>query len=429
MSNKIGFWAVLSIVIGSQIGSGVFMLPAGLAPYGSFSVMGWVISGIGAISLGLVFAFLCSRFPETGGPHNYVEKAFGSHLSFFTGWTYWILSWVTTPAVIITCVGYLSVFFPTHDKSFYLAVELLLLFAITLLNTRGITAAGHAEFVLTLLKFIPLVVIPLFGIYYFELDNFMQAQHVLDKPLSSKLAQVTLLTLWGFIGLECATAPAGSVENAKKVIPKAIVIGTTCVAFVYLLNCIGIMGLIPGSELAIAKAPYVEATQRMFGGHWHLVISVIAAIICLGTLNAWVLTSGQIILGFAEDGYVMSFFARKNKYDAPQNGLIVSSLGVVPLLFLTANQSLAEQITTIIDITVVAFLFVYLICCLSLLKLSNGNWKAIVPSVIGAAFCLWIIYETSVYTLMISGIVGLSGVPFYVLWLFRGKRKAKTRLA
>jgi APA family basic amino acid/polyamine antiporter len=167
----------------------------------------------------------------------------------------------------------------------------------------------------------------------------------------------------------------------------------------------------------------------MFGGHWHLIISVIAAIICLGTLNAWVLTSGQIILGFAEDGYVTSFFARKNKYDAPQNGLIVSSLGVVPLLFLTANQSLAEQITTIIDIAVVAFLFVYLICCLSLLKLSNGNWKAIVPSLIGAAFCLWIIYETPVYTLMISGIVGLSGVPFYVLWLFRGKGKVKTRPA
>lgn len=429
MSNKIGFWAVLSIVIGSQIGSGVFMLPVGLAPYGAFSMMGWVISGIGAVSLGLVFASLCGRFPETGGPHNYVEKAFGPHFSFFTGWTYWVLSWVTTPAVIITCVGYLSAFFPTHDKSFYLAVELLLLFGMTLLNLRGVTAAGHAEFVLTLLKFIPLVAIPLCGIYYFDLDNFVQAQQVLEKPLSGKLAQVTLLTLWGFIGLECATAPAGCVENAKKVIPKAIIIGTICVALVYLLNCIGIMGLIPGSELALAEAPYVDATQRIFGGQWHLAISFIAAIICLGTLNAWVLTSGQIILGFAEDGYVSSFFAKKNKHDAPRNGLIVSSLGIVPLLVLTANQSLAQQITTIIDITVVSFLFVYLICCLSLLKLSKGNWKAIVPSIIGAAFCLWIIYETPLYTLMTSCLVGLSGVPFYLVWLFHGKGKVKSKLA
>ncbi|MBP9694735.1 MAG: amino acid permease [Alphaproteobacteria bacterium] len=429
MSNKIGFWAVLSIVIGSQIGSGVFMLPAGLAPYGAFSMVGWVFSGIGAISLGLVFALLCGRFPETGGPHNYVEKAFGPHLSFFTGWTYWILSWVTTPAVLVTCVGYLSAFFPTQDKSFYLAIELFLLFAITLLNTRGITAAGHAEFVLTLLKFIPLVVIPLCGIYYFDLDNFVQAQQVLDRPLSGKLAQVTLLTLWGFIGLECATAPAGSVENAKKVIPKAIVIGTSCVALVYFLNCVGIMGLMPGSELALAKAPYVDATQRIFGGHWHLVISLIAAIICLGTLNAWVLTSGQIILGFAEDGYVSSFFAKRNKHDAPHVGLIVSSLGVVPLLFLIADQSLAQQITTIIDIAVVAFLFVYLICALSLLKLSSGSLKAIIPSVIGAVFCLWIIYETPLYTLMISGLVAMSGVPFYLWWFFRSRGKAKITLA
>ncbi len=73
MSNKIGFWAVFAFVTGSQIGSGVFMLPANLAGYGIFSLVGWAISGVGAIALCLVFASLCAKFPETGGPHTYVK--------------------------------------------------------------------------------------------------------------------------------------------------------------------------------------------------------------------------------------------------------------------------------------------------------------------------------------------------------------------
>ena len=81
VSRKIGFWSVFALVTGSQIGSGVFMLPANLASFGLFALVGWIISGIGAIALALVFAQLCSWFPKTGGPHVYVKEAF------------WIINW------------------------------------------------------------------------------------------------------------------------------------------------------------------------------------------------------------------------------------------------------------------------------------------------------------------------------------------------
>ena len=165
MSGKIGFWSVFAIVTGSQIGSGVFMLPAGLAPYGEFSILGWLISGLGAICLALVFAGLCSRFPRTGGPHVYVKEMFGVSASFFTGWTYWVISWVSTSAVIIATVGYLSPFIGTAPPSIYLLIELLLLLMITSLNLKGIQAAGKAEFVLTLLKVVPLLLLPLIAIW------------------------------------------------------------------------------------------------------------------------------------------------------------------------------------------------------------------------------------------------------------------------
>ena len=419
MSKKMGFWSVFAIVTGSQIGSGVFMLPASLAPYGKFSIYGWLISAIGAICLSLVFSGLCQRFPRTGGPHAYAKAMFGYTAAFFTGWTYWVISWVSTTAVIIASISYLSPFIGSPSPFVYLLLELVLLISITYLNLKGVKAAGKAEFVLTLLKIIPLMILPLIALCYFNIDNFKLSPSIVSTPMSSKLAHVILLTLWGFIGLETATTPAGSVENPKVTIPKAIILGTTCSALLYILSSIGIMGLVPGDILETAKAPYVMASQYLFHGHWHLLIAVIASVVCIGTLNAWMLTSGQIALGLAEDQLMPVFFAYKNKADAPTVGLIISCIGIIPLLFLTLNNSIANQITAIIDFSVIAFLFVYLICVFAYLKVllqekaNLFHWSYSIGALI---FCGWIISQTALSTLGISTFFVLSGLPMYMIW-------------
>jgi APA family basic amino acid/polyamine antiporter len=421
---KMGFWAVFALVTGSQIGSGVFMLPAALAPYGLYSLAGWAISGLGAIALALVFGWLCAQFPQTGGPHVYVKHAFGSVAAFFTGWTYWVISWVSTTAVIVACIGYLTPLIGQHSVYVYLALEIALLLAVTALNVRGVTAAGRAEFFLTLLKFIPLIVVPFIALFYFDSSNFVVAANVDALPFSRILGSVTLLTLWGFIGLESATTPAGSVENPSKTIPQAIVWGTLCVALLYIFNCLGIMGLIPGPELALSKAPYVDAAQHMFGGNWHLLLSAAACLVCVGTLNAWILTSGQIALGLAQDSLMPRFFGTKNSNDAPVWALIISSLGILPLLFLTASESIAQQIAALVDISVIAFLFVYIVCCCSLLKVlavqrvRARGYQALV-TIIALAFCVWIIYETPLQVLGIASLFVASGVPMYYGWYQR----------
>lgn len=418
MSQKIGFWSVFAIVTGSQIGSGVFMSPSTLAPYGALGLLGWLVSGIGALSLAFVFAQLCGQFPKTGGPHVYVREAFGKHAAFFTGWTYWVVSFVSSTAVIVTSIGYLSPFLPNDSGALYVALEILLLALIVWLNLRGVKAAGRAEFFLTLLKFIPLLLLPAIGLYFFKSENLVLDASKADLSLARMLGHVTLLTLWGFIGLESATTPAGSVENPSKTIPRAILLGTATVAVVYVFSSIGIMGLIPGSELMNSKAPYVDAAQIVFGGAWHYWISIIASVVCIGTLNAWVLTSGQIALGLAQDGYLPKRFKRTNAKDAPAFGILVSSLGIVPLILLTNSPTFAEQVTAIIDISVISFLFVYVLCCLSLLKLSfgQGRYVNVIASLVSLAFCGFIISQTAATTLLISSIFTLSGVPFYFLW-------------
>jgi APA family basic amino acid/polyamine antiporter len=420
MSCKIGFWSVLALVTGSQIGSGVFMLPATLAPYGALSLVGWAMSGLGAITLALVFAQLCCWLPKTGGPHVYVKEAFGSSAAFFTGWTYWIISWVSTTVVIIASIGYLTPLIGDHSPAVLLGMEIGLLLLITLLNFKGVKAAGNAEFLLTLLKIIPLLVMPLAALYFFDQKNIMLDIKVAQLSSSQILSQVTLLTLWGFIGLESATAPAESVENPSKTIPRAVIWGTTSVAVLYLLNSLGVMGVIPGHELMQSKAPYADAARVVFGGNWHIAISLIASIVCIGTLNAWVLASSQVALGLAQDGLMPAFFSQKNRHEAPFWGLLISCAGIVPLLILTADENLAKQMLTIIDFSVTAFLFVYGACCLAFFKLlvqrkEKASLWQLLYGFLALLFCVWIICETSLQTLLIAGCFTLSGVPIY-LW-------------
>jgi APA family basic amino acid/polyamine antiporter len=426
VSHKIGFWSVFSIVIGGQIGSGVFMLPSSLASFGAYSVLGWVVSGVGAISLALVFSDLCHRFPRTGGPHVYVKEMFGPFASFFTGWTYWVISWVGSAAVIISSIGYLSPFLGGQPPVVYLALEIALLLFLTWINLKGIEVAGEAEFILTVIKVIPLFILPVVAAFSFNTNNFMITLEAESLPLSTMLANIALLTLWGFIGLETATTPAGSVDNPSKTIPRAIILGTLCVVVIYVMNSVVIMGCMPGNVLAASKAPYVDVTQQLFGGDWHLIISLIASIICIGSLNAWVLSGGQIALGLAEEGLMPKAFGRKNKNDAPQLALVLSCLGLIPLLVLTASDSFSKQINAIIEFSVAAFLFVYIICCLAYLKLLFTELAPLrkwVYGIISLAFCCWILYETPLKTIGISLMFVLSGLPIH----FFVRKSAKER--
>lgn len=418
MSRKIGFWSVFALVTGSQIGTGVFMLPASLAPFGVLSLGGWLTSGLGAIMLALVFAQLCSRFPRTGGPHVYVKETFGPTAAFFTGWTYWIISWVSTTAVITASIGYLTPLIGDVSSLTQLLLEIALLLIITIINLKGVKTAGNAEFFLSALKIIPLVLLPFIALFFFDKSNFIVQTTSELTPLQI-LKTTTLLTLWGFIGLESATTPAGAVENPGKTIPRAVVLGTACVATLYLFNSVGMMGAMPNAQLMASKAPYADTARFMFGGNWHLIISLIASIVCIGTLNAWMLTSGQIALGIAQDKLMPAIFSKTNRNGAPKWSLLISCAGILPLLFLTQNKNLAQQINTIIDFSVTAFLFVYVMCCLAQIKLllkeraqsSLTHWACVS---IALSFCIWVISATSLETLLTASLFVLSGVPVYL---------------
>ena len=425
-SSKLGFWGLFSIVVGSQVGSGILFLPSSLADYGVFSILGWIISGLAAISLSMVFSYLCSHKPSTGGPHTFVETALGKNFAFFTGWTYWVVSWVSSAAVVIASANYLRPILPDMSNFEILSLEVLILTLVTLVNLKSIEFSGSAEVILGIIKLVPLLLVPALSIMFFDYSNFQISDEIQGQSIASILGGITLMTLWGFIGVESGTTPADSVKNPKKTMPLAIFLGTTAVAILYLFNSISIMGLIDGPTLANSSAPYVDAGKIVLGGELSMAISVLASIICIGTLNAWTIASGQILLGLSQGGFMPSVLKQKNSNECPHFCIILNSIGIAVILLLTTNQSLGNQIEQIIDLSVTAFLFVYLISSISLLVLlSNSSMNFSITKLlfgfISAVFCSIVIALGDFNTLLVSSLFVLSGLPVYLLWYKRQK--------
>ena len=171
---KLGLGAGTALVAGNMIGSGIFLLPAGLAVYGRWGLIGWAMASVGAILLAAVFRQLATVQPHApGGPYSYVRRAFGDLPGFAVAWGYWVSIWCTNAAIAVAAVGYLAVFFPALSESAALAaaagVGLILVF--TAINGAGVRQVLAVQTVTTVLKVLPLMAVGLLGLPFIEMSN------------------------------------------------------------------------------------------------------------------------------------------------------------------------------------------------------------------------------------------------------------------
>jgi hypothetical protein len=150
-----GFWICLALVVGNMIGSGVFALPALLAPFGWNAALGWLVTIAGSLCLAFVFARLARSFPAAGGPYAYCREAFGHAPSFAVAWSYWIAILSANSAIALTTVSYLSHFFPGFAAAPGV-VAMMLVWTLTAIACLTLRGAGDLQVVTTLLKLLPL---------------------------------------------------------------------------------------------------------------------------------------------------------------------------------------------------------------------------------------------------------------------------------
>lgn len=421
--DKIGLWPLTSLVTGNLVGSGVYLLPATLAIYGTVNILGWVAASFGAILLSLVFAQLSSRQTKTGGPYLYAREAFGDTVGYYVCWGYWMLSWISNPALAIAAVGYISALYGGLSPMAHFGLEVMIVAGLTIFNLLGLKVTGRTELYITALKVVPLLILPLVGLYFIDITTFAHHVNVSGKSFSMSLNSATLAAMWCFVGLETGTVPAGQVFNASRTVPQATILGTLIAALVYILGAVVIMGIVSPADLLQSKAPYADAAHRIFGGTWGAPVALAAILSCLGTLNGWMIIVGRIPYGAAEDGLFPKLFTQTTEHGTPYWGVLISSFCSSPLLFLSLQNTLMEQFNFIIDVAVTLILLVYAVSVLAYLKLLVRDRQSTFPKIalgLGAlAFTGWALWAASFKMVGLSMVILVLGIPMR-LWMKKG---------
>ena len=136
-SKSLGLSACTAIVIGNMVGSGFYLSPAAMAPYGNLAILAWVVMGAGAICVGLTFAKLAKLAPATGGPYAYTRMAYGDFAGFTIAWGLWISIWSSLPVIAVAFAGAMMNLFPSlHNRPMAVVLTLAAIWAVVLVNLR-----------------------------------------------------------------------------------------------------------------------------------------------------------------------------------------------------------------------------------------------------------------------------------------------------
>lgn len=425
----IGLISAISLVAGNLVGSGAFMLPSGLANYGSISLLSWIFTSTGALILALIFAKFSMKFHATGGPHVFAGEAFGPHVSFFVAWGYWMLTWIGNAAIVVAMYGYLSDLSDGRLNSIELFfIGLCVLFLITLVNLRGIKEASFIQNLVTLLKLVPMVLVPIAAFFIFDperLTHFVPT----GKTALGAFNGAALLTLWSFVGIESATVPAEDVKDPHITIPKATIYGTLIAAVIYILGNLALLGAVDHTELAQSSAPFALAADKVFGGlFWGNVVAAAAVVCCIGTLNGWMLVVGQIPFGAAKQGLFPKFFALQSNRRVPIYGIIISAICMACILTMTFDPDLSKQFLFIAELATTTILLLFIVMLLAFGKLIQKGVFASRPDrillILGIAYTSWTLYGAGLKMVALSAIIVISGSPMY---MYMRKKLPKTK--
>jgi APA family basic amino acid/polyamine antiporter len=441
LKRELGQGMSTALVIGNMVGSGVFLLPASLAGVvlvsGSGSLLAWVLGGIVAMLLASVFANLGRAYPKTGGPYAYSRRAFGDFVGFQMAWGYWIAAWVGNAAITVAFVAYLSVFWSDLATNNLLAalVGIATIWLLTMVNVLGVRQGGIVQVVTTVLKFIPLAIIAIVGLFFMKAANFQPVAPNgwgFDAGVLGGITAAAALTLWAFIGLESATVPAEEVKDPKRTIPRASILGTGLTTIVYILATVAIVGIIPAARLAESASPFAAAAGEIFGGSWGKIVALVALASTFGALNGWILIQGRIPMAAARDGLFPKVFGNLTpKGRTPWVGIAVSSVLITGLMLLNYNKGLVDQFTFIIYLATLTTLIPYAFSAAAQVYLLFTDREQFegrrlardaIVGLVAFAFTFWAIYGSGLELIGQGYLLLLSGVPVYLYLKWRQGR-------
>ena len=402
--------------MGNMIGSGVFLLPASLAPFGWNAVLGWVVTIAGTLVLAWVFAALTRSLPDARDPTGFVTEAFGELPAFLVAWLYLVSIWSAVASISMAGVSYLSSLVPVISATPFLPslCAMVLVWAMTVVNLRGVHAAGRFQILTVALKLVPLLgVIGLAALVLGQGTGEIRP-FVASEIDTGQLGGAAALTLFALLGFECASVAAGRVENPSVNVPRATLWGTALTGLVYLLVCSAVALMLPEAVAAASPAPLATFVETYWNTGTGQLLSLFAIVSCVGAVNGWVLMQGELPRSMAERGILPAWFAATDTRGTPMRALLLSGVIATFFLVFTASRSMQGIYEFLLLLSTSSTLWLYLMCALAAVRMKVVRGCALV----GAGYALWTLWGAGLEATGWSLVLAVAGVPLY-LWTRR----------
>jgi amino acid transporter len=426
-TKDLGLFDAVLLGIGFIIGSGIFLFPiimAGLA--GTFSLVSWAIAGVYSILTGLCFAENAQRMPKVGGLYAYAHESFGKTIGFLTGWAFWTGYWMTIATETIGTSLYLKFFLPTLADLSRVAIATLAALILTVINYVGIKSGGTTEDAFTIGKIGPLLIFVVAGVFLINYQNYLPLLPI-NASLFPAIGSATIFALWAYLGVEIITVPEEEIKNAKRTVPRAIIISVFTVMSIYLLVAAVALGIGRWESYLNSRSPLADlfeaATRRYVGNAGGILLAIGGLIAILGSMNAVILGTSRISYAMARDKLFPSVFNHLHpKFKTPDYAMIIQTILAVSLVYsLTDFAALAS-------LTVMFTIIPYLFSCLATVKLvAKVGWKTHVlhtrwTPVLAIIFSIALFYYIGYRILLMGLLFMLAGLGFYYLFLRKRAR-------
>jgi basic amino acid/polyamine antiporter, APA family len=357
LARDLGVSHAAAVVVGTIIGSGIFLVPAEMMQaVGSSKLvyLAWLVGGLLSFFGALTYAELGAMKPQAGGEYVYVRDAYGPLAGFLYAWTWFVIakpaSVATVAMGLVRILGTFSIFSFFPDKAIstpfvvtwgqFVAIATAIL--ISLLNYAGVKKAGEFQLVFTAFKIAIILGIVIVCCYgdgsaSGRWSNFATTFTGAKGGIAGFMAAL-VAALWAYDGWNDLNMMAGEVNQPERNIPIALIAGVATVGILYVLMNAAVQYVLPASAVANSARPASDAVALIVGRMGAGIVSAGMAVSMLVTLNGTIMSGARVPFAVARDGYFFSALAEVHpRFHTPSVAIVVQAIMSVALLLLGGN--------------------------------------------------------------------------------------------
>jgi basic amino acid/polyamine antiporter, APA family len=352
LSRDLGPSHAAAIVIGTIIGSGIFLVPAEMTQaVGSAKLvfLAWIVGGLLSFFGAYTYAELGAMRPQAGGEYVYVRDAYGPLPAFLYAWTWFLIAKPASIASVtiglvrilgsFPALAFFSSYIPHSKVSYGQLVAIAATVFISFLNYIGIKKAGDFQLFFTVLKIAIVLGIVAVGFSYSHgtWSNFSGSYAGAKGGITGFMAAL-VAALWAYDGWNDLNMVAGEVRKPERSIPVALILGVAVVGVLYMLMNGAVQYAMPASTIAASARPASDTTGLVFGTVGAAIVSAGMALSMLVTLNGTTMSGARVPFAVARDGYFFPALAKVHpRFHTPSTAIVVQAILAIILLLLGGN--------------------------------------------------------------------------------------------